>query len=177
MTWHADAACHPDRKPVHMSAQEWNRIWFPNPSAPIGRPPEKKSTADMYAAARVYCGRCPVRQECLTEAMLNGERIGMFGGHSPQERRVLRWRPRRCRWCDTVFTVDLPDGRQNGAMPSFCCDEHRQASRNQDQAAYVVRRATENYEDVDLECETCGHESPNRSGLTLHRKMAHGEAA
>lgn len=35
MTWHAGAACHPDRKPAHMTAQEWNRTWFPNPNAPV----------------------------------------------------------------------------------------------------------------------------------------------
>lgn len=178
MTWHAGAACHPDRKPAHMTAQEWNRIWFPNPTAPVGMPPENRSTVDMYATARTYCGECPVREQCLIDAQLNGDKIGMFGGLSPNERRDLRWRPRRCRWCDEVFTVDLPPKpRRGGVLPSFCCEEHRQASREQSQAAFVERRARLAEADVDTECQICGHVSRSASGLWQHMQRRHGEVA
>lgn len=49
--------------------------------------PEKGATA---TAARVICGRCPVRAHCLAEALRLNERHGMWGGLSAHERRPLR---------------------------------------------------------------------------------------
>lgn len=177
MNW-TTAHCHPDRRPEHVTPQEWNRIWFPNPTAPLGRRPDNRSSRDMYALARLYCASCPAREQCLSDALANNETVGMWGGHTPNERRDLRWRPRRCRNCGDVFVHQLPprNGNKGGSPPVICSEACRVELRNKAQAAYVARRATENYQDVDLECE-CGHVSPNRSGLTLHKKLAHGEAA
>lgn len=49
------------------------------------------------ARAKAFCARCPVRQECLEQALDDDERHGVFGGTTPQERRSLqtRWQ-RRC---------------------------------------------------------------------------------
>ena len=46
---------------------------------------------DQYAAAKAYCGRCPVREACLSEALLfeRGGRHGMYGGLTPDQRAQL----------------------------------------------------------------------------------------
>lgn len=41
-------------------------------------------------AAKAVCAGCPVRADCLGYALANGERFGVWGGLSPQERRELR---------------------------------------------------------------------------------------
>ena len=39
--------------------------------------------------ARLVCARCGVRAECLQYALDNGERFGVWGGHSVEEREAL----------------------------------------------------------------------------------------
>lgn len=41
-------------------------------------------------AAKQICGRCPVTHDCLTNALLTGERFGVWGGTTESERRQLR---------------------------------------------------------------------------------------
>lgn len=43
-----------------------------------------------YRRARLICRRCPVAAECLSWAMDNHERSGMWGGMTPHERTALR---------------------------------------------------------------------------------------
>ncbi|GAA0426410.1 WhiB family transcriptional regulator [Streptomyces luteireticuli] len=42
------------------------------------------------ASAKEVCRRCPVAELCLEQAMANGERHGIFGGLTVEERRALR---------------------------------------------------------------------------------------
>ena len=65
--WHDDAICN----------QMDPTIWFPK---------QKKFTAD----AKVICLRCPVKDQCLAEALVNNERFGVWGGLNEPERRALR---------------------------------------------------------------------------------------
>ncbi len=37
-----------------------------------------------------YCASCPVKNECLEDALTTGEAYGVRGGLSEQERRALR---------------------------------------------------------------------------------------
>jgi WhiB family redox-sensing transcriptional regulator len=43
-------------------------------------------------AARRVCGRCHVREECLSWALRSGEDFGVLGGLTPAERRKVRQR-------------------------------------------------------------------------------------
>ena len=52
--------------------------------------PEKG--ASTRSAKRVCLGGCEVREECLTYALLNGERFGVWGGLSERERRQIQRR-------------------------------------------------------------------------------------
>lgn len=49
--------------------------------------PEKGGDA---SPAKRVCMRCPVRRECLEEALATGERFGVRGGLSERERRKLQ---------------------------------------------------------------------------------------
>jgi WhiB family transcriptional regulator, redox-sensing transcriptional regulator len=46
----------------------------------------------QVAAARAVCARCPVQRECRDWALQAGEPAGIWGGTTPEERRLLRSR-------------------------------------------------------------------------------------
>jgi WhiB family redox-sensing transcriptional regulator len=39
---------------------------------------------------KAICAICPVREECLDYALMNGEKFGIWGGMSERERRKIR---------------------------------------------------------------------------------------
>lgn len=43
-----------------------------------------------YTLAHTYCDRCPVRADCLTHALTNNERDGMWGGRTERARQRMR---------------------------------------------------------------------------------------
>lgn len=47
---------------------------------------------EAFKQAKAICYTCPVRAECLTYAMQNGEKYGVWGGYSERERRAMRKR-------------------------------------------------------------------------------------
>jgi WhiB family redox-sensing transcriptional regulator len=49
--------------------------------------PEK---GESTGPAKRICQACPVRPECLADALARGERFGVWGGTSDRERRRLR---------------------------------------------------------------------------------------
>lgn len=44
----------------------------------------------VVARQRSICRKCPIRVECLDWALANGEKYGMWGGHTTAERRRMR---------------------------------------------------------------------------------------
>jgi WhiB family redox-sensing transcriptional regulator len=88
MDWHAFAACAAAVRAGTADIDDWF------PSRGDGR--------NYYARARAICAGCPVRAECLADALAyeqhtrSGEVAGMFGALSPQQRVQLR-RERRDR--------------------------------------------------------------------------------
>lgn len=54
-------------------------------------------TSTHYDEARKICDICPVKRECLNEALETKERFGMWGGLTPIERRRIERRDRRLR--------------------------------------------------------------------------------
>jgi len=68
-------------------------------AACLGRPdlffaPDESETRSerrrREAAAKSVCGRCPVRNDCLADALASDERFGIWGGLTERERRSLR---------------------------------------------------------------------------------------
>lgn len=54
-------------------------------------------TSSFYDEARAICSTCPVRLECLEDAMETKERFGMRGGLTPIERRRIERKERRAK--------------------------------------------------------------------------------
>ncbi len=46
-------------------------------------------TEERHAKAVVICQRCPVKQECLEYALGNSEKMGVWGGTTPRQRRRM----------------------------------------------------------------------------------------
>lgn len=82
--------------------------------------PENLSTvmrADATRKALEICERCPVRAECLEQAIQDEEEFGIWGGMTSEQRRALIRRKRRMqmmearqRWRDKQFAGWLADG-------------------------------------------------------------------
>jgi WhiB family redox-sensing transcriptional regulator len=53
--------------------------------------PDKENVAAI-AKAKAICATCPVADECLTWAIESNQSEGIWGGHTPKERRTLRRR-------------------------------------------------------------------------------------
>lgn len=51
---------------------------------------EEVGRADREALCKVICFDCPLRRPCLEEAMVNGERYGVWGGMGEGERKKFR---------------------------------------------------------------------------------------
>jgi WhiB family transcriptional regulator, redox-sensing transcriptional regulator len=56
---------------------------------PVG---ETGLSVGQVAAAKAVCARCPVTDQCRDWAVRTGEREGIWGGTTPEERRHLRRR-------------------------------------------------------------------------------------
>ncbi len=53
--------------------------------------PDKEDLLGI-AKAKAVCATCPVADECLTWAIESNQTEGVWGGHTPKERRALRRR-------------------------------------------------------------------------------------
>jgi hypothetical protein len=53
------------------------------------RNPEWWFDERQFARGKRLCARCVVRERCLNEALVNGERLGVWGGLTPAERASL----------------------------------------------------------------------------------------
>lgn len=78
---HPDKACRPPKNLTPEQRRQHLNIWFPD-------------THDSSAAyARSICHRCPVEADCLSANI--DEPVGIWGGTTPEMRRLLRSRARR----------------------------------------------------------------------------------
>ncbi|MDR0836840.1 MAG: WhiB family transcriptional regulator [Propionibacteriaceae bacterium] len=59
--------------------------------------------------AKVICFTCPVRAQCLAEALDNRIEWGVWGGMTERERRqLLRQRPNVKSWAEALGSSDFP---------------------------------------------------------------------
>src|SRR5687768_12162698 len=64
----------------------------PNLFYPLGR---GRAALEQMEVAKAFCRTCPSREPCLAFALAAGQQLGIWGGTSPEERRVLLGRGRR----------------------------------------------------------------------------------
>ena len=77
----------------------WNEEWAAAATCQKSRPDELFVRGAEQHKAKVVCAACPVRAECLAEALDNRIEWGVWGGMTERERRaVLRKRPNVTSW-------------------------------------------------------------------------------
>lgn len=50
---------------------------------------ESDNQSSLLSSARILCVQCPVRKECLSYAMVNHIKHGIYGGKTPHDRRDI----------------------------------------------------------------------------------------
>lgn len=69
--------------------------------------------------AKLVCSGCPVRTECLADALDNGMEFGVWGGMTERERRaLLRRRPHVTSW-RRLFEAARTDYESTGRLPAL----------------------------------------------------------
>ena len=76
----------------------WNAQWADVASCKDARPDELFVRGAAQNRAKQVCGRCPVRTECLAEALDNNIEWGVWGGMTERERRALLRRRPNASW-------------------------------------------------------------------------------
>ena len=80
-------------------AMTWNDDWASQAQCRQGRPDELFVRGAAQNDAKKLCSGCPVRTECLAEALDNEIEWGVWGGLTERERRaILRKRPNVTSW-------------------------------------------------------------------------------
>ena len=72
----------------------WNQDWAAQAACRASQPDKLFVRGAEQNKAKQVCGACPVRTECLAEALDNQIEWGVWGGMTERERRaLLRRRP------------------------------------------------------------------------------------
>jgi hypothetical protein len=116
--WRTQAACHPIRKPSHLTLPEWVDLFYPGQGGDASIP-------------LAICAGCPVQPEC--KAASKGEQ-GIWGGMPRRQRgrtetRVL------CRHCGATFTRTAT----RGGRVTTCSPECKEAREAKSKKAYEMR--------------------------------------
>ena len=84
------------KRDTHMT---WNDDWASQATCREARPDELFVRGAAQNRAKQMCAGCPVRSECLAEALDNQIEWGVWGGMTERERRaLLRRRPNVTSW-------------------------------------------------------------------------------
>lgn len=97
--------------------------------------PERGDMAAVNRARRI-CAECPVRKECLADALAFADRWGVRGGLSERQRKRLRSMRRerrvRCVECQTVFIA-------THSSTKVCSDECRKRRHHESQRRHKAK--------------------------------------
>ena len=83
----------PDAPDERLTLEDWLRrqAWHQRAACRgVGPSDFVRGPKADYEAVRALCGDCPVRLECLDEALADPDLIGLWGGTTELERRDLR---------------------------------------------------------------------------------------
>jgi WhiB family transcriptional regulator, redox-sensing transcriptional regulator len=82
-----------------MTSTRWNTDWGTRGSCRTNNPDELFVQGAAQNRAKTICFGCPVRTECLADALDNRIEFGVWGGMTERERRaLLRRRPNVTSW-------------------------------------------------------------------------------
>jgi WhiB family redox-sensing transcriptional regulator len=84
----------------------WKDDWTSRAACTNQKPDELFVQGAAQNRAKTVCGGCPVRTECLADALDNRVEFGVWGGLTERERRaLLRRRPTVSSWRDLLETA------------------------------------------------------------------------
>ncbi|MBM7783501.1 WhiB family transcriptional regulator [Tenggerimyces flavus] len=84
----------------------WNAEWVRQAACTAGEPDRLFVQGAAQHDAKTVCMGCPVRTECLAEALDNRMEWGVWGGMTERERRaILRRRPTVTSWRELLETA------------------------------------------------------------------------
>jgi WhiB family redox-sensing transcriptional regulator len=96
----------------------WIEDWTPRAACRQARPDELFVRGAEQNKAKQLCTGCPVRTECLAEALDNQIEWGVWGGMTERERRaLLRRRPTVTSWRRLLETARTEYERGAGLLP------------------------------------------------------------
>lgn len=88
----------------------WVEDWAPKAACRAGQPDALFVRGAEQNQAKLVCSGCPVRIECLAEALDNQTEWGVWGGMTERERRVLlRCKP-SASWRSVLAAARVEDG-------------------------------------------------------------------
>jgi WhiB family redox-sensing transcriptional regulator len=97
----------------------WNENWADSAACKASRPDELFVRGAAQNRAKQVCSQCPVRTECLAEALDNNIEWGVWGGMTERERRaLLRRRPNVTSWRRLLETARQDHVALSGAAAS-----------------------------------------------------------
>ena len=95
----------------------WNEEWATAATCQQGAPDDLFVRGAEQHKAKVVCATCPVRTECLAEALDNKIEWGVWGGLTERERRaILRKRPQVTSWRQLLQTAMDEHERNAGSV-------------------------------------------------------------
>lgn len=97
----------------------WNEHWVEAARCRQARPDELFVRGAEQNRAKRICMDCPVRTECLAEALDNNIEWGVWGGMTERERRaLLRRRPNVTSWRRLLEAAREQHAETAGRMPA-----------------------------------------------------------
>ncbi|MGH3414620.1 MAG: WhiB family transcriptional regulator [Marmoricola sp.] len=96
----------------------WNENWVTEARCRTSDPDNLFVRGAEQHRAKLVCAACPVRAECLAEALDNRIEWGVWGGLTERERRaVLRKRPQVTSWAALLRTAKEQHEHERQASP------------------------------------------------------------
>ncbi|MGL5858198.1 MAG: WhiB family transcriptional regulator [Angustibacter sp.] len=94
------------------TTSEWNRDWAAHGSCITSNPDDLFVQGAEQNRAKAVCLGCPVRTECLADALDNRTEFGVWGGMTERERRaLLKRRPNVKSWWRLLETARAEHSR------------------------------------------------------------------
>jgi len=106
------------------ASMSWVTDWSAQAACRTTDPDELFVQGAAQNRAKAVCTGCPVRTECLADALDNRVEFGVWGGMTERERRaLLRRRPTVTSWRRLLETARTEYERSTGILPVDCEDE------------------------------------------------------
>jgi WhiB family transcriptional regulator, redox-sensing transcriptional regulator len=104
----------------------WNSDWSSDAACRNGDPDALFVQGAAQNRAKAICMGCPVRAECLADALDNRIEFGVWGGMTERERRaLLRRRPDVASWRDLLQSAQVRHEIVRAGSPEKSVDLRR----------------------------------------------------